>query len=310
VNVKIKRYLVIICSISCFLFMHWNNCYELHAETMKKPIAIMVGNSPEEITHQTGIGDADVIYEMNVEFPFTRLMAIFLDDEHSIVGPVRSSRFYFSRIAAEWSTIFTHCGGQTLKNEQISNLDQMRYSYPFWRDKNIGGWINLFTDTDKIREKSQQLGIPGTVNLKKNFLNFREKAKSGGEKRKITIKYHQKYTVSYEYIDNSNTYNRFVNNQSYLDSKTSKLINASNIIVQYVPVNKISGDKEGRLKVEVIGEGIAKVFSGGEYLIAKWIKESKDHNTLFYDGNGNMIKLNKGQTWIEIVSKETEVWIK
>jgi hypothetical protein len=68
----------------------------------------MIGNSPEEIIHQTGLNKADIIYEANVEYPFTRLMAIFNNSDKAIVGPVRSSRYYFSRLAAEWSAIFAH----------------------------------------------------------------------------------------------------------------------------------------------------------------------------------------------------------
>ena len=74
-------------------------------------------------------------------------------------------------------------------------------------------------------------------------------------------------------------------------------------------IYKNKGEK-GLEDLPGIGEGIAKIFYGGEYLIAKWVKESKDHNTLFYDSYGKMIKLNKGQTWIEVVPKETQVWIK
>ena len=305
-----KTYLILILITICAIFIVWNNYIAVEASSSIKPLAIMVGNSPEEIDHQIGITEADVIYEMNVEFPFTRLMAIFLNNNSTMVGPVRSSRYYFSRIAAEWSPIFAHCGGQTLKNGDLVNFDQIRYSYPYWRDMKIGGWINLFADTKKIREKSHQLGITGEVNLKNNFLNYRENQVSGGDIRKITIKYHQKYAVSYEYNVNSNLYHRLVNNKYYKDSKTSKYINASNIIVQYVPVSKIAGDNDGRLKVEVIGEGMAKILYGGNYVLARWIKKSKDHNTLFYDNTGEMIKLNKGQTWVEIVPKETEVWLK
>lgn len=305
-----KIYFIKLVFILCVLFTIMNYSINVQAGLVIKPLAIMVGNSPEESIHQTGLSNADIVYEMNVEFPFTRLMAVFLNGYSTTIGPIRSSRYYFSRIAAEWSPIFAHCGGQILKDKRITNLDQMRYAYPYWRDNKIGGWINLFADTKKIREKSNKLGIPGKVNLENNFLNYRETSLAGGEIHKIAIKYNQKYSVSYEYNENNNVYYRLINNVLYKDSHTQKPLNISNIIIQYVPVKKISGDKEGHLQIEVIGEGIAKVFYGGKYILAKWIKESKDHNTLFYDNTGELLRLNKGQVWIEIVPKETEVWIK
>jgi len=275
-----------------------------------RPLAIMIGNSPEEVIYQTGLNKADIIYEANVEFPFTRLMAIFNNSDKAIVGPVRSSRYYFSRLAIEWSAIYAHCGGQSLRGERIVNLDQMRYPSPYWRDKDIGGWINLFTKTQNIREKSRKMGFQENVNLDNHLLGLRTLNLSGGDISKISIKYNQKYTISYEYEDDTNTYLRYINSELYQDSKTLEPVTVSNIIIQYVPVEKISGDKEGRLEVEVIGEGIAKIFYGGNYYLTKWVKKSKDHPTVYYGRQGNVINLNQGNIWVHLVPEETKVWFK
>ena len=162
----------------------------IYASTIR-PIAIMIGNTPEEVIHQTGLNKADIIYEANVEYPFTRLMALFDNSDEAIVGPVRSSRYYFSRLAVEWSAIFAHCGGQSLKNERMVNLDQMLYPSPYWRDKNIGGWINLFTKTQNIREKSRKMGFQEKVNLDNHLLSLRTLNISGGDITKISIKYNR-----------------------------------------------------------------------------------------------------------------------
>jgi len=293
--------------LAIFACLTINN--NIHASTVR-PVAIMIGNSPEEVIHQTGLNKAGIIYEANVEYPFTRLMAIFDNSDEAIVGPVRSSRYYFSRLAVEWSAIFAHCGGQSLKNERIVNLDQMRYPSPYWRDKNIGGWINLFTKAQNIREKSRKMSFQDMVNLDNHLLSLRTLNLSGGDITKISIKYNQKYTISYEYKDDTNTYLRYINSKPHQDSKTLEPITASNIIIQYVPVEKIPGDKEGRLEVEVIGEGIAKIFYGGNYYLTKWVKKSKDHPTVYYDRQGKVINLNQGNIWIHLVPEETKVWFK
>lgn len=300
-------YRFILLFIILFVFFTINN--NIYASTTRT-LAIMIGNSPEEVIYQTGLNKADIIYEANVEFPYTRLMAIFNNSDEAIVGPVRSSRYYFSRLAIEWSAIFAHCGGQSLKNERIVNLDQMRYPSPYWRDKNIGGWINLFTKTQNIREKSRKIGFQEKVNLDNHLLDLRTLNLSGGDITKITIKYNQKYTISYEYKASANTYLKYINFKPHQDSKTSEQIAVSNIIIQYVPVTKIPGDGEGRLEVEVFGEGIAKVFYGGNYFLSKWVKKSKDQSTVYYDRQGKLLNLNKGNIWIHLVPEETKVWFK
>jgi len=281
----------------------------IYASTVR-PLAIMIGNSPEEVIHQTGLNKADIIYEANVEYPFTRLMAIFNNSDEVIVGPVRSSRYYFSRLAVEWSAIFAHCGGQSLKSERIVNLDQMLYPSSYWRDKNIGGWINLFAKTQNIREKSRKMGFQEKVNLDNHLFSLRTLNLSGGDITKISIQYNQKYNISYEYKANTNTYLRYINSKLHQDSKTLESITASNIIIQYVPVEEIPGDEEGRLEVGVIGEGIAKIFYGGNYYLTKWVKKSKDHPTVYYNNQGNVINLNQGNIWIHLVPEETKAWFK
>jgi len=237
-------------------------------------------------------------------------MAVFNNSNEAIVGPVRSSRYYFSRLAVEWSAIFAHCGGQSLKNGKIINLDQMRYPSPYWRDKDIRGWINLFTKTQNIREKSRKMGFQDKVNLDNNLLNLRTLNLSGGNITKISFKYSQKYNLSYEYNASRNIYLRYINSKLHQDSKTLEPITTSNIIIQYVSVEKIPGDKEGRLDVEVVGEGIAKIFYGGNYYLTKWVKNSKNHPTVYYNRQGNIINLNQGNIWINLVSEETKVWFK
>lgn len=301
-----NRLILIFFIILISIFIHIN----IYADNTI-PLAVIIGNSPDEVVHQTGLGKADVIYEINVEYPFTRLMAIFVnDDSATVVGPIRSSRYYFSRLAAEWSPIFAHCGGQSLKDERIINLDQMHYPSPYWRDEKIGGWTNLFSDTKNLREKSRKLGFTNKINLKDSFFNLRTLDVSGGKISKITVKYNQKHSIYYEYEPDSNTYLRYINSKPHQDSKTLEHLATSNIIIQYVPIEKISGYNEGKLEVNIIGEGIAKIFYGGHYFLAKWVKKSKDQSTLYYDSKDNLLNLNYGKIWIQIVSNETDVWIK
>lgn len=304
---KLFFYRLILIFFIMFIYFTVNN--SIYANTVR-PLAIMVGNSFEEVVYQTGLNNAEVIYEVNVEHPYTRLMGIFINNDSTIVGPIRSSRYYFSKLAAEWSPIFAHCGGQSLKDEKVINLDQMRYPSPYWRDEKIGGWINLFTNTNNLREKCRKLGFQDEVNLSEGLLNLRTLNLSGGDISKISIKYNQKYSISYEYKPNSNTYLRYINSKPHQDSKTLENLTTSNIIIQYVPIEKIFDDKEGRLEVKVIGEGIAKVFYGGHYFVSKWVKKSKDQPTLYYDSQGKLLNLNQGKIWIQIVSNDTIVWFK
>lgn len=80
----------------------------------RRPLAIMVENSPEARPH-SGLIKADVIYEAVSEGGVTRFMPIYLCAAAAadvIVAPVRSVRSYFIDWASEYADpLFGHVGG-------------------------------------------------------------------------------------------------------------------------------------------------------------------------------------------------------
>jgi len=310
----IQHFSLVLIILTFILIISNNNCFanDDFINNDIVPIATMIGNSPAEQDVQKGLSKAKIIYEIEVEFPFTRLMAIFFDDNDIVVGPIRSSRYYFSRICAEWSAIFAHCGGQSLKNPNILDIDQMHYSSPYWRNEKIGGWINLFTSTAKITQGiKEHSDIDNDIQCTHNLLNFTElDLKNSNQINKITIKYNSDYMVTYEYNDVQGKYYRYINQKPHIDQESSEQIKVSNIIIQYTSIEKIEDDDQGRVHVGLIGEGIAKVFNRGTYQLVKWIKRTKDEQTLFLDEEGSPIKYYHGNVWIHLLSKDSEVWFK
>ena len=305
-----KNYYFLIFIIVLFL-LFVKNTYAKVLER-NRPFAVMIGNSPKEIKVQKGIEEADIIYEIDVEYPFTRLMALYFGDDNITIGPVRSSRYYFSRISIEWSAFFAHCGGQNLKNENVLDLDELLYHNLFWRDVNIGGWINLFTDINILERGIKTKYFTDKSNIiNHSLLNFNSSSPHHkNEITKITIKHSTDYIVSYHYDPYEKVYHRHINGMPQLALESQKPVAASNIIIQYVPIEKIEGDESGRVQVNLIGEGIGKFFQSGDYEPIKWVKGNKEDQTIFYDSNCLPIVLEKGLVWVHILSVDNEVWFK
>jgi hypothetical protein len=276
------------------------------------PIAIMIGNSPAEHEIQKGLSRADIIYEIAVEYPFTRLMAIFLNNNNGTVGPVRSSRYYFSRLCAEWSAIFAHCGGQSLKNSNIIDINELNYPAPYWRDEKIGGWINLFTSLSKLEDESQKIDSnKNKQQLHHPLLNFEKSTSSTlNQIHKISIKYHKDYMIRYEYLPAEKLYYRFINDEPHIDNDTNEQLKITNIILQTAVIEDIIGDDKGRVQVELVGEGLGRVFKEGFSQPVKWTKKSKDEQTFFLDSKDNTIDYRAGMTWVHILATDTEIWCK
>jgi len=84
----------------------------------RRPLMVMVENHLDS-RPQSGLNNADIVYEANSEGGITRFMGIFYCNavkgagNKYDVGPVRSARTYFLDIASEYSDypLYTHVGG-------------------------------------------------------------------------------------------------------------------------------------------------------------------------------------------------------
>ena len=77
---------------------------------IQRPYAIMINNIKEGLP-QSGVSQADVIYEAQVEGGITRLMALFQDvDDVEKIGSIRSARHYYIDFANDYDAIYVHYG--------------------------------------------------------------------------------------------------------------------------------------------------------------------------------------------------------
>jgi len=80
-----------------------------YAET--KPFAVMINNIQLAQTVQTGVGDADMVFETLAEGGITRLLAVYQDvSKVDQIGSVRSARISYAQLAAGLDANYVHCG--------------------------------------------------------------------------------------------------------------------------------------------------------------------------------------------------------
>ena len=88
---------------------------------------------------QSGLNDADIVYETMAEGGISRFIALFQKNDAKVIGPVRSLRPYFIDISEEYNLPFAHCGGSDealacVKSENLMSMDEMANSSSYWRD--------------------------------------------------------------------------------------------------------------------------------------------------------------------------------
>ncbi|MDF2676761.1 MAG: hypothetical protein K0Q97_1071, partial [Bacillota bacterium] len=129
----------------------------------KRPVVVSIDNHPDA-RWQSGLSQAEIIYECEVEGSYTRYLCVFLANEPERVGPVRSARPYLVYYALENDGIFVHVGGSQdafneIYNLNVPNVDGL-YSnamYRYYKTNKIAPH-NMYTNLSNIRKASEQKG--------------------------------------------------------------------------------------------------------------------------------------------------------
>lgn len=274
-----------------------------------RPVAVSIDNHPDA-RWQAGLSQAEIIYEFEVEYPYTRYLCIFLAKEPEMIGPVRSARPYIIYYALENDGIFVHVGGS---EDAFSEIDRLNcpdvdglYSGAMWRYYDTGKAAphNMYTTVKSIRDEAANYGYRTEGNFEGYLFNEKQKKLSENYKeilsaQKINITYNKNNTTGYEYDKNNEVYSRFKDEQRHVDELDNKQLSAKNIIV--LETKKSVLDNAGRLYLGTVGEGRALYITNGEAVEITWSKNKETARTKFYSGNEE-IKLNPGNTWIQVVN--------
>src|SRR3989338_7131778 len=135
-----------------------------------RPYAVML-SSDKEARPLSGVGEADVVFEMPVvENGFTRMMAIYQCSRPKEIGSIRSSRLDFVPLALGLNAIYAHFGGEKevleeLNNGIIDNIDGLKYDGTiYYRKNSIPRPHNAFTNFALLAQAASQLDYKNSGN--------------------------------------------------------------------------------------------------------------------------------------------------
>lgn len=283
-----------------------------------RPYAVMIDNEGTRPLPQGGIYLAQVVYEIIVEGGTTRLMPVFWDKDPTMIGPVRSSRHYFLDYAMEHDAIYVHFGYSPqamndIKKFKINNINGVANGGEVFWDltKDKKNWQDSYTSMEKVKGYVSRVKYR-TETEKELVFKYSDNDSDlvlGNNAVNIDIKYTSSYTCSYKYDEAKKVYLRFRKGDPHMERLTGEQFTAKNIIIQKVSNHLIKGDTAGRQEVNTVGSGEGYYISNGKYINIKWSKKSRTEPTKYTDSEGNDIKLNPGQTWVQITPTNGKVTI-
>lgn len=278
----------------------------------RRVVGVMFDNHPKA-RWQAGLKDAEIIYEFQVEAPYTRYLGLYLINDPESLGPIRSARPYFVTKILEYDGVYVRVGGSEaakadILNLHIADIDGLTSSSKvFWRNNSKRVPHNLYSNMDIIRQTQEERGYR-TTGETPNFKFYEEDTNiEGYDANIINIDYGHNNTTSYLYDKAQKLYLRKKDGEDHIDEIDKSKITAKNIIVQEVNTKVI--DNEGRLQIDLVGEGQGKYITNGVGIDIKWVKNERKGKTIYYTENGQELILNSGITWIQMVSPKVEIVI-
>jgi hypothetical protein len=270
----------------------------------------IIENAPEA-RPQSGLTEADIVYEAMAEGGITRFFALYQSQSSPKIGPVRSMRTYFIDLAYEYNLPFAHCGGShdsldRIKKESSMSLDEMFNGSSYWRDTAIKVQEHsLFTSTDKLQSliTSKSYVKPSNVTLKFDKTYWDNLASNNANT--VTIKFNGSYTTSYSFKDG--LYYKSMNKVASLNKEDNKPIAIKNIVIQNVKYK--TRPNELYLDADLVGQGDGYIISNGKSIKVTWSKADLHSQTIFKDENGNVVPLSPGKTWWHLLDQNASLSI-
>jgi len=243
---------------------------------------------------QTGINEADIVYEELVESGVTRFAAVYHSTTPEVIGPVRSGRSTDIGIIASFNTpVFAFSGANSIYEKLIDKQPIINRGAEvfsgYWRNGSRRAPHNLYTSS------SIMLGsVEGGAPPRPHFAYRADGAPtpvSAQPASSVQLKYLTGNSPVIEYVwdDLDGTWLRSMSGRPHVDTSGVQLA-PENLVVQFVDyIDTGLTDKWGEDLYEgvSVGRGSALVFT---------------------DADGNHIELTPGQTHVALIAPGGATW--
>ncbi len=264
----------------------------------RSALTIKIDNTPQAMP-QSGVEDADVVYEEVAEGGITRLAAIFNSHVPPVVGPVRSVRRTDREIVWPIGGIFACSGGaeyalKSIAAAPVKFYDESTAGGAMFRDVKRYAPHNLFANAQELMAKD---GRPRPPPALFEYLPSGEHA-HGPTASSFTVNFEGGYAVTYTWDTKTKSWDRSIFGGPDVSSSGVR-ISPKNVIV--MSVDYVGGAGVIGSWAQLVGSGPAEIFTGGVVQHGTWSRNRLVHRAYFKNLQGKLIELNPGQTWVELL---------
>ncbi len=276
------------------------------------PIIIQIENSSQPtVRPQTGMQQADMIYEYISEFGIPRLSAIYWHPPSSLIGPVRSCRLITVQLEQMYRGMIYCSGANDYVLGQVWKWPNVVYDYFYmyafmYRASDRYAPHNVIARPDQIAAHTAQANLPA---LNYDIAPAHPDMPLPGATPATSVSIPQHGAI-WRYDPNSREYLKWQDGAPFKNVGTGQ-VHAKNIIVEHVtsyldvnPANTGVHHTYNTEYYELAGEGTADIYSDGGMIHVTWKHPNRDLPVIYYDASGNPVDLNTGLTWVHVIGSD------
>lgn len=289
-----------------------NGAAVLPSSVKHRVAAVMIDNYPYDARPQSGLGGADIVYEVEAEGGITRYMALYLENAPPKIGPVRSTRMYFVDLARPYNPLFAHAGEnddvwgplRDLREAGFADMEEiLEAGEAFWRDDAREMPHNLYTSVAKLREAAPNHGWQDEQFGQSEF-TFADPSPPQSVPD-VFVDFWKPYEVRFAY--DGRAYRRYIGGEVQHDSDDATPYEVADIVAVWIPATVV--DVLGDLKMNVYGSFPALAIRDGLVTACTWTADGPDALPRLTDPSGDPVLLSPGQIYIEMLPQGGRVGV-
>ncbi len=261
-------------------------------------VSIKIDNDTYISRPQTGIDQADIVWDEVVEGEATRFLAMFQSQTPDVVGPVRSVRRTDPLIVWPYGGIFAYSGGAKYAVDAISlapvkRVDESAAGSAMFRDSSRKPPHNLYAHPAQLFTLGGVPAPPPPV-----FDYAKPSAVTPGVRVvSVHLGFAGQWAPTYTWEPGNGVWLRSTNAGPFV-VKSGKQIAPQNVVV--LSVVYAGGVGVIGAEAQLVGRGPAKVFTNGREIDGAWVRAAKTDRIALIGADGKPILLTPGQTWVEL----------
>lgn len=271
----------------------------------RRVVAVKIDNHPDA-RPQSGLQEADAVYELLVEAGLTRFIALFLESDSEYVGPIRSLRPTDPTLVKPLDATLQISGGQAWVKSVARSYDvpYIGETQPnTFRIPRNGRATErtLFGTTLGMRERADRLGLSDEP--PPMWFEFAEPTPTAGAATTVDLRWAAQTRVRWEW--DGEHYVRFAGNEPHnwqdVEGNEEQVAFDTLLVLSARKYTaRPSGSGSSVPALDTVGSGEATLFYDGGAVSATWQRSSADDPFELIAGDGSELVLPGGRLWISV----------